>query len=90
MSFLAATFCRSWPELTTPERHAVVVGAEPAAEGEADASQSVRACRAGLAAGVRRKLDAECRNWPELMDFEVRMIVDGVYGACEVAPPAET
>jgi hypothetical protein len=37
---------------------------------------------------VRRKLDAECINWPRLMDFEVRMIVDGVWSACD--PDGET
>jgi hypothetical protein len=26
--------------------------------------------------GLRETLDAECRNWPALMDFEVRAIVD--------------
>jgi hypothetical protein len=26
--------------------------------------------------GVRETLDAECRSWPALMDFEVRAIVD--------------
>ena len=26
--------------------------------------------------GLRETLNAECRNWPALMDFEVRAIVD--------------
>ena len=39
-------------------------------------------CRAGRRSGLRHKIDAECRNWSKLMDFEVRMIVDRELEPC--------
>jgi hypothetical protein len=44
-------------------------------------------CRVGVRSGLRHLLDAECRNWTQLMDFEVRAIVDRVLRPCGVEAP---
>lgn len=71
-------FCQQWLGLVAGEKHDVIVEAErrevaPGADGR---------CRAALRASLRHKVDAECRNWKLLMDFEVRAVVDGVLEAC--------
>jgi hypothetical protein len=72
-------FCSEWLRLTTAEKHGVVVAAEGRESGEATSA----ACRAGLRGAVRHKLDVECRNWSQLMDFEIRAIIDGVLQRCQ-------
>ena len=71
-------FCKAWLGLTTPERHAVVL----ADERREQVPGPEAACRASLRSALRHKLDAECRNWNRLMDFEVRAVVDGVLAPC--------
>jgi hypothetical protein len=67
-------FCGEWLRLPGAERAAVLRDAEA---GEADGPWGPQ-CRAGL----QRTLDAECRNWRALMDFEVRLVVDRVLEDC--------
>jgi len=74
-------FCDAWLGLSRPERHAVVL----ADERLADAQGPEAACRAGLRSALRHQLDTECRNWSQLMDFEVRAIVDRVLRPCSAA-----
>ncbi len=71
-------FCKTWLALTSGQRQDVLARAD-VAESRSDGEA---ACRAGLRPGLRHKLDAECRNWSALMDFEVRAIVDGVLEPC--------
>ncbi|NNL65587.1 MAG: hypothetical protein HKP30_05045 [Myxococcales bacterium] len=75
-------FCDAWLSLLTAERHDVLLDAE-AREG---GPPPYRECRARLRAPLRHKLDNECKNWRLLMDFEVRIYVDGVLEPC--APDA--
>lgn len=75
-------FCERWLALPASGRHDVVVAAEARDGG----SPSYRACRGHRRAAVRHKLDAECKNWKLLMDFEVRLFVDGVLSGCEPEP----
>lgn len=78
-------FCSEWLRLSGPQRDAVLLAAEAA---ERDHRYRA-ACRAGLRSGLRRMLDSECRNWTQLMDFEVRALVDRVLAPCRaVAAPS--
>lgn len=76
-------FCREWLSLESPARQSVLIVAET---NEADAPWDL-SCRTGLRSGLRHLLDTECRNWRQLMDFEVRALVDRVLEPCVVAPP---
>lgn len=72
-------FCRSWLDLSRSEQEAVLLAAEAR-----EALGTDRACRARLRPSLHARVDAECRNWKLLMDFEVRAIVDGVLEQCRV------
>jgi len=75
-------FCSAWLKLTTADRQQVLLDAE--------ARESVAAvdatCRAAARGPLRHLLDAECRNWIRLMDFEVRALVDRILEPCSVRP----
>lgn len=73
-------FCGQWLRLVDGEKVDLIVDAELR---EAAASTVDPVCRTGLRGAVRHKLDSECRNWKQLMSFEVRAIVDGVLKQCE-------
>jgi hypothetical protein len=75
-------FCSAWLKLTAADRQQVLLTAESSESGAAlDA-----ACRAAARGPLRHLLDAECRNWNQLMDFEVRALVDRVLEPCSVRP----
>ncbi len=75
-------FCGAWLAQATPAKQQILKAAEQA---EKDGPWDL-ACRAGLRPGLRRLLDAECRNWSPLMDFEVRLLVDRLLAPC--GPPS--
>jgi hypothetical protein len=62
-------FCRAWLALPPPAKVDVL-----ALDG---------ACHVARGPALRETLDAECRNWARLMDFEVRAIVDRVLATCD-------
>ena len=70
-------FCRSWLPLSKSEQVSLLERDE-----QQDADPSRRACRERLRAGLRHTIDAECRNWNQLMDFEVRALVERVIEPC--------
>jgi hypothetical protein len=74
-------FCRSWLALSKSEQVALLERDE-----QREANPRRRACRERLRAGLRHTLDAECRNWNQLMDFEVRALVERVIEPCPPAP----
>lgn len=71
-------FCRAWLELPPGLRQQLLIDAD-AREATSDAE---RACRERHRPALRHRLDAECANWPELMDFEVRAIADAAHERC--------
>ncbi len=78
----ARGFCADWLGLSETQRHARLLEAERAESGE----RFVGACRAATRATLRRTLDFECRNWTQLMDFEVRHVVERVLRPCRTEP----
>lgn len=73
-------FCADWLGLSDPQKHGRLMAAEQAeGAGRFDAE-----CRIATRATLRRALDSECRNWTQLMDFEVRHVVERVLRPCRL------
>jgi hypothetical protein len=76
----ARTFCADWLGQSEPAKHARLLAAEQRErDGRFDPG-----CRAATRGALRHTLDAECRNWLKLMDFEVRHVVERVLRPCLV------
>ena len=77
-------FCPAWLGLTAADQQRVLL----AAEARESAAGVEGACRAAARGPLRHLLNTECRNWRQLMDFEVRALVDRMLGPCSTTPGA--
>ncbi len=78
-------FCGEWLRLSEGAKEDVL---QHAARRDAGSPAEAR-CQTARRAGLRFRLDVECGNWSQLMDFEVRAVVEGVVRSCQSARDAD-
>ena len=76
----ARRFCTDWLGLSEPQKHGRLLAAEQSEPTDRFDAE----CRVATRATLRRTLDFECRNWTQLMDFEVRHVVERVLRPCRL------